>query len=117
MVSQDFTVDPLADFVFCPREIVDFVCLRVQDARTFSTMAPPSMFETPRAVANAAAADGYIQPNFGHALRIWWALFWRTTIIAAILQYGLGLLVRNLYASGDLSARAAASHRFRRNRQ
>lgn len=65
------------------------------------------MFETPRAVANAAPADGYIQPNFGHALRIWWALFWRTTIIAAILQYGLGLLARNLYASGDLSARAA----------
>lgn len=90
-----------------PREIVDFVCLRVQDARTFATMAPPSMFETPRAVANAAPADGYIQPNFGHALRIWWALFWRTTIIAAILQYGLGLLARNLYASGDLSARAA----------
>jgi hypothetical protein len=31
--------------------------------------------------------DNYIQPNLGHGLRIWWALFWRTTLASSI-SYG-----------------------------
>lgn len=31
--------------------------------------------------------DNYIQPNLGHGLRIWWALFWRTTL-ASMIMYG-----------------------------
>lgn len=65
------------------------------------------MFETPHVAASPALADDYIQPNFGHALRIWWALFWRTSVVAGILSYGLVLLVRNLYVDGDLTAKAA----------
>jgi hypothetical protein len=67
---------------------------------------PPSMFEMPRVAVNPAPADDYVQPNFGHALRIWWALFWRASVVGAILSYGLDLLVRNLYTDGDLSAKA-----------
>lgn len=31
--------------------------------------------------------DNYVQPNLGHGLRIWWALFWRTTLASSI-SYG-----------------------------
>ena len=66
--------------------------------------APPSMFETSRVPAASASTDGYIQPNFGHALRIWWALFWRTNLVAGILDYGLGVLLRMLYEQGTITA-------------
>ncbi len=66
------------------------------------------MFEAPRAAASPSPATDYIQPNFGHALRIWWALFWRTSLIGGILGLGLGLLVRSLYQDGDLPASAVA---------
>src|SRR5215467_10452420 len=68
--------------------------------------APPSMFETSHAPVVPASTDGYIQPNLGHALRIWWALFWRTTLVAGILDYGLGLLLRMLYQQGDITTGA-----------
>ena len=64
------------------------------------------MFDAPHVAASSLPADDYVQPNFGHALRIWWALFWRTSVVAGVLSYGLGLLMRNFYAAGDLSASA-----------
>lgn len=36
---------------------------------------------------SGAPKDNYIQPNLGHGLRIWWALFWRTTL-ASVITYG-----------------------------
>lgn len=65
---------------------------------------PPSMFGTSHVAPSAAPADDYIQPNFGHALRIWWALFWRTSLVAGILDYGLGVLLRVLYEQGTITA-------------
>jgi len=35
-----------------------------------------------------APDSDYIQPNLGHGLRIWWALFWRTTLIGSIAYAG-----------------------------
>jgi len=35
-----------------------------------------------------APHDDYIQPNLGHGLRIWWALFWRTTLINIFVYAG-----------------------------
>jgi hypothetical protein len=33
----------------------------------------------------SASLTNYIRPSFNHALRIWWAFFWQTTLISAIL--------------------------------
>ena len=32
--------------------------------------------------------DEYIQPNLGHGLRIWWAIYWRTTVLNSISYIG-----------------------------
>jgi hypothetical protein len=66
------------------------------------------MFDTPHAAGNPSPTADYIQPNFGHALRIWWALFWRSTLVGGILGIGLGLLVGRLYQYGDLPLGAVA---------
>jgi hypothetical protein len=66
---------------------------------------PPTMFDAPRLVGGPVANDGYIQPNFDYALRIWWALFWRTQLAGGILV-GLLVLLRRLY--GDPVAQGGA---------
>jgi hypothetical protein len=38
-------------------------------------------------VQSVAPGGDYIQPNLSHGLRIWWALFWRTTLASSI-SYG-----------------------------
>jgi hypothetical protein len=72
---------------------------------------PPTMFNAPRAAPASVANDGYIQPNFDYALRVWWALFWRTQIAGGILDIGLLVLLRRLYddpaAQGGMVALAA----------
>jgi hypothetical protein len=59
------------------------------------------MFEMPRVAAGPAPDEDYIQPNFGHALRIWWALFWRTTIVAGVLDFGLQLELKRVAEASD----------------
>ena len=46
--------------------------------------------------AAAAPAVDYIQPNLNHGLRIWWAFYWRNTLLQVLLAYMLGLWVKAL---------------------
>jgi hypothetical protein len=65
----------------------------------------PSMFgDGPAAQADLSAND-YIQPNLGHGLRIWWAFYWRNTLIAVILAIQLRGIAQWLASKGMLSAR------------
>jgi hypothetical protein len=68
------------------------------------------MFETSRpTTALPAALSNYIQPNFGHGLRIWWAFFWPTSLIAAILTTGLNFIVKLGYENSHIPASVAAT--------
>lgn len=40
---------------------------------------------------------GYIQPTFNHGLRIWWAFFWRTTLISMVLTFAINFGLRVIY--------------------
>jgi hypothetical protein len=48
---------------------------------------PPSLMGDRPVAQPVASENGYIQPTLGHGLRIWWALFWRTTLASSI-SYG-----------------------------
>src|SRR6266851_5537351 len=48
---------------------------------------PSLMGDRPVAQSVAPGSD-YIQPNLSHGLRIWWALFWRTTLASSISVVG-----------------------------
>lgn len=41
--------------------------------------------------------SNYIQPTFDHGLRIWWAFFWPTTLISAILGFAVEVGLRVIY--------------------
>jgi hypothetical protein len=88
-------------------EEVDFLDVRADHPRAIMS-GPPSMFDSPHVATAGAPAGDYIQPGFGHALRIWWALFWRTTLVATILQYGLSELLGVLYENNVIGASTVA---------
>ncbi len=46
--------------------------------------APPSLMGDRPVAQPVASENGYIQPTLSHGLRIWWALFWRTTLASSI---------------------------------
>jgi len=51
--------------------------------------------------------SNYLRPTFKHALRIWWAFFWQTTLISAILaaaiEFGmLGVVYEHRNIRGNL---------------
>ena len=54
-------------------------------------------FATPSPAASPGGLNAYIQSNLGHALRVWWAYFWPTTLITFLLGILLGIVVRVLY--------------------
>jgi hypothetical protein len=58
----------------------------------------------PAAQADLAPND-YIQPNLGHGLRIWWAFYWRNTLVALVLGLQLGAVVQWLGDKGMVSDR------------
>jgi len=62
------------------------------------------MFDAPRATPLAESADGYIQPTFAHALRIWWAIFWRTTLVSGLLTFGIDFYARKSYENMGITA-------------
>ena len=64
------------------------------------------MFNAPSASSAAAPLDSYIQPTLGHGLRIWWAYYWPTNLIAAVLIFCFQFWLRKLYENVILSARA-----------
>jgi hypothetical protein len=49
---------------------------------------PPSLLGDSPGARHVTPGSGYIQPNLGHGLRIWWALFWRTTLDSSISYSG-----------------------------
>jgi hypothetical protein len=51
----------------------------------------PSMFGEPSAAQPAASNSNYIQPTLSHGLRIWWAFFWRNTLLSGGLAFILGI--------------------------
>jgi hypothetical protein len=66
---------------------------------------PPSMFDAPPPPSTARVPDSnYLQPNFGHGLRIWWAFFWPTTLISGILTVAINYALRRLYEDSNIPA-------------
>jgi hypothetical protein len=49
------------------------------------------------------ATDDYIQPTLGHGLRIWWAFYWRNTLVALVLALQMGAAVQWLGNKGMVS--------------
>ncbi|MGB8476052.1 MAG: hypothetical protein WCE61_18375 [Candidatus Acidiferrum sp.] len=64
----------------------------------------PTMFEPPPVSDPDSVLNDYIQPNLGHALRIWWAYYWPTMVISFLLGVLLRGVVRLLYENFILSA-------------
>jgi hypothetical protein len=60
------------------------------------------MFDSPSPVPAAQPETNYIQPDLGHGLRIWWAFFWPTTLIAAILTIALNYSLRRIYQDSNI---------------
>jgi hypothetical protein len=56
------------------------------------------------AVTSLLPDSNYVQPNFGHGLRIWWAFYWPTTLIGGFLLIVLNFWMRELYQDMVLSA-------------
>jgi hypothetical protein len=73
-------------------------------------MRPPAVGDQPNieSPAKAALAPGphdYIQPELGHALRVWWAYYWPTTIITFVAGILITFAVRRLYEGFVFSAK------------
>jgi hypothetical protein len=52
---------------------------------------------------HASLRSDYIQPNIGHALRVWWAFYWRTSVAALVLGTVVTSLIRLMYQNGLIS--------------
>src|SRR5947199_3938112 len=62
------------------------------------------MLEPLASHTSTSAFDAYIQPTLGHALRIWWAFYWPTTLISLVLGFGFGRILRLIYENGVATA-------------
>lgn len=63
------------------------------------------MFAEALTTSEQAGPDDYIQPNLGHALRIWWAFYWRNALISGFLSIILHYAVRWTYENTNLHVR------------
>jgi hypothetical protein len=72
--------------------------------RAITMFRMPSVFNAPPAAAEARPAGGYIQPSLDHGLRVWWAYYWPTNLIAlgavAVINFALGAVYENTVISG-----------------
>jgi hypothetical protein len=66
------------------------------------------MFGHTPTVPPVPASGNYIQPNLGHGLRIWWAFFWRNTLISAAAGFLLGIVLIALARYISIPARGYA---------
>lgn len=63
------------------------------------------MFEAPSPAHPAQLPNShYIQPNWGHGLRIWWAFYWPATLVSGLLIFVLNFWLRRLYEDLALPA-------------
>lgn len=70
--------------------------------RAIPMSGPPSMFDSPSPISAATQETGYIQPTFGDGLRIWWAFFWPTSLIAGILTAAVNYSLLRIYQNSDI---------------
>jgi hypothetical protein len=52
-----------------------------------------------------SALSDYIQPNLWHGLRIWWAFYWRNTLISIVLAFLLGMAIQPILNAGPIPYR------------
>ena len=65
----------------------------------------PSIFDAgPQTLPVPSYLSNYIQPTFAHGLRIWWAFFWPTTLISAILGAAIDFGLRVIYEHTNIPA-------------
>lgn len=76
----------------------------IQNFAKLTMLSAPSMFNAPSVASAAAPPSNYIQPTLNHGLRIWWAYFWPTTLIAAVLSFSVAYWLRVLYQNLVVSA-------------
>lgn len=62
------------------------------------------MLEPLASATITSASDDYIQPTLEHALRIWWAFYWPTTLFSLVLGFGFGRILRLIYENGFADA-------------
>ena len=65
----------------------------------------PTMFEPLSGNEPASSLNDYVQPNLGHALRIWWAYYWPTALISFLIEVLLRGIVHLLYENFIVSAK------------
>ena len=69
-------------------------------------LSSPSMFNAPSETRESKTNAEYLQPTLNHGLRIWWAYYWPTTIIAGLLAFCAAFWFRVLYQRAAISAYA-----------
>jgi hypothetical protein len=60
------------------------------------------MFDSPSLPPPASPESNYIQPNLGHGLRIWWAFFWPTSLIAGLMTFALNYSLARIYENSGI---------------
>ena len=66
-------------------------------------MADPAATPAETRSVHPSLRTDYIQPTLGYALRIWWALYWRTTAISLVLIGLTTLALRAMYEHAWIS--------------
>lgn len=65
----------------------------------------PSIYDAAAELPRANLTDNdYIQPTFGHGLRIWWAIFWKVQLMSGVLDVLLRAWAMFLYRETTLDA-------------
>lgn len=67
-------------------------------------LSSPSMFNAPSTVRESKPDAVYIQPTLNHALRIWWAYYWPTSLAAGMIIFCGAFWLRLLYERVAISA-------------
>jgi len=62
------------------------------------------MLEPLASATSTSPSDDYIQPTLAHALRIWWAFYWPTTLVSLVLGFGFGRMLRLIFQNGLATA-------------
>jgi len=66
----------------------------------------PSISGQSPSPASRTSCESYIQPTLGHGLRIWWALYWRTSAIGILLVLAVGDVAEILARNSLLTSQA-----------
>lgn len=63
----------------------------------------PGSFDASSLEQSSPSQENYLQPNLGHGLRIWWAYYWPTSLISAIIIVVLSVVLRKAWENDVLS--------------